>query len=320
MAGASFQSTVNVQYGGGIPGALYDDSPVRSSPWLLNSSSAAYNIVGATAFTALTSDPGSAIVAGTAGAGGTGQFVGILSNDKVYYSTGTTAGGALAGTLTLPNNVIGELVSEAHLWVTLPGTANVGDQVAFDTTTGALLTFPKTTTFTASLLSTGVLSVTALVAGAIQPGMVISGAGFSGATVTEYGTGLGGTGTYITNFLPATTIAAEAMSGPSLPPPAASVTGAIATTGVLTVTAVGSGSLSLGSVLSGTGVPANTVITAIVTGSGGTGSYSVSPVPSAAVTSTTITADASTHIPGGEVILFQPAGNGALGVISLSGA
>ena len=63
--------------------------------------------------------------------------------------------------------------------------------------------------------------------------MIISGTGFAGVTVTAYDSGLGGTGTYYTDYLPATTISAEAMTGNSLPPPAASVTGAISTLGVL---------------------------------------------------------------------------------------
>jgi hypothetical protein len=56
---------------------------------------------------------------------------------------------------------------------------------------------------------------------------------------------------------------------------AAVVTGSIAGT-VLTVTAVTSGTLAVGAVLSGTGVTAGTTITALGTGTGGTGTYTVS--------------------------------------------
>ena len=68
------------------------------------------------------------------------------------------------------------------------------------------------------------------------------------------------------------------------------VTGEIATT-TLTVTAVTSGTLVIGSVLSGTGVTAGTTITAFGTGTGGTGTYTVSV--SQTVSSTTITAPGS---------------------------
>lgn len=67
------------------------------------------------------------------------------------------------------------------------------------------------------------------------------------------------------------------------------VTGSIAGT-TLTVSAISSGALYLGSVLTGTGgggVAAATTITAFLTGNGGTGTYTVSP--SQTVTSTTIT-------------------------------
>ncbi len=56
---------------------------------------------------------------------------------------------------------------------------------------------------------------------------------------------------------------------------AAVVTGSIAGT-VLTVTAVTSGTLAVGAVLSGTGVTAGTTITALGTGTGGNGTYTVS--------------------------------------------
>ena len=55
----------------------------------------------------------------------------------------------------------------------------------------------------------------------------------------------------------------------------------------MTVTAVGSGTIAVGQVITGTGVTAGTVITALGTGTGGTGTYTVSA--SQTVASTTIT-------------------------------
>jgi len=75
------------------------------------------------------------------------------------------------------------------------------------------------------------------------------------------------------------------------PASAASVTGSIATT-VLTVTAVGSGTLAVGQTLSGSGVTSGTKITALGTGRGGTGTYIVDTSQTAS--STTITAAAAT--------------------------
>lgn len=69
----------------------------------------------------------------------------------------------------------------------------------------------------------------------------------------------------------------------------ASVTASIAATNVMTVSAVGSGVLAVGQFLSGTGIPANTQITAQLTGTaGGTGTYATNLY--AVVTSTTVTA------------------------------
>lgn len=67
---------------------------------------------------------------------------------------------------------------------------------------------------------------------------------------------------------------------------AAVVTGSISTT-TLTVSALTSGQLGIGSELSGTGITAGTYITALGTGLGGTGTYTVSA--SQTVSSTTIT-------------------------------
>jgi len=71
------------------------------------------------------------------------------------------------------------------------------------------------------------------------------------------------------------------------PPTGAVVTGAIAGT-TLTVSAVASGELAVGDPISGSGVTAGTYITALGTGTGGTGTYTVSASQTAA--STTITA------------------------------
>jgi hypothetical protein len=84
----------------------------------------------------------------------------------------------------------------------------------------------------------------------------------------------------------------------------ASVTGTIAaaTPNLLSVTAVGSGTLTVGSVLSGTGVTANTTIVGFVTGRGGTGTYYVDTPHASGVASTTITGVAGLYnvptIPG----------------------
>jgi hypothetical protein len=314
---ASFQSTVNVQNAFGVAGALYDDGPVRSAQYELNSASASYNVIGATAYTLTTADPGNAQASGVATAGGSGAFVGILMNSKVYATSGPTTG-AIDPTMSLPNFILAELLTMGDIIVQLPGPANVGDKVCYDNTTGKLSTYPALTSFTASLLSTGVLSVSAVNAGLIQVGMKLAGPlAIANVYITAVGTGTGFTGTYTTNYVGAT-VSAEAMTATSLPPPAASVTAAIFTPGILSVSAVASGELGVGSVLSGTGVPSNTVITALGTGLGSTGTYTINTASSFTLGSATITADAQTQVPDAEVYRYNPAGGAGLGVIKIT--
>jgi hypothetical protein len=73
---------------------------------------------------------------------------------------------------------------------------------------------------------------------------------------------------------------------------AASFTGSISGT-TLTVTAVASGAVTVGQVLSGTGITSGTLITALGTGTGGTGTYTVQTSQTAS--STTITASGGSN-------------------------
>ncbi|MGZ8442552.1 MAG: structural cement protein Gp24 [Candidatus Binatia bacterium] len=118
-----------------------------------------------------------------------------------------------------------------------------------------------------------IMTVTAVGSGSLQVGATISGSGVTtGTTITEQLSGTAnGVGTYAV----------------SIPQTAASTT-VTAAHGLMTVTAVGSGALAVGNILSGTGVDAGTVITALGTGTGGTGTYIVSSAT--VVSSTTVTA------------------------------
>lgn len=67
---------------------------------------------------------------------------------------------------------------------------------------------------------------------------------------------------------------------------AATFTASIAvTTGILTVTAVASGAIAVGQIISGTNVVPGTVITSLGTGTGGTGTYNTNQTTAAAATS-----------------------------------
>lgn len=94
------------------------------------------------------------------------------------------------------------------------------------------------------------------------------------------------------------------------PASAAVVTGSISGT-TLTVTAVTSGALAVGQVISGSGITAGTTITALGTGAGGAGTYTVSVSQTAA--STTVTAVATYET---KWVAMTPAAAGELVKIS----
>jgi len=111
-----------------------------------------------------------------------------------------------------------------------------------------------------------VLTVSGISSGAVALGQTLKGSGItSGTKIVQFLTGAGGNvnevGTYQLN-IPGTTVA-----------PA--FTGSISGT-TLNVTAITAGYLGIGSVISGTGVTSGTTITAILNGSGGVGTYTVS--------------------------------------------
>jgi len=128
---------------------------------------------------------------------------------------------------------------------------------------------PSSAVFTGSTSGT-TLTVSAITDGALVVGQVLFGVGVTQETViTALGSGTGGTGTYTINL--SQTVASEQMNSATA---GAIITGAIAGT-TLTVSAVSSGTLALGMTIQGAGITANTIITSLGTGTGGTGTYTV---------------------------------------------
>ena len=111
-----------------------------------------------------------------------------------------------------------------------------------------------------------VLTVSGITSGAVALGQTLKGAGIpSGTKIVQFLTGAGGNvneiGTYQLNA-PADTVT---------PVFTASISGT-----TLNVTAIASGYLGVGAVISGSGVTAGTTITAVISASGGVGTYTVS--------------------------------------------
>lgn len=129
---------------------------------------------------------------------------------------------------------------------------------------------PATAIFTGSISGT-TLTVTKVSSGTIAAGQSLYGIGITPETViTALGTGTGGVGTYTVNL--SQTIAAESLNSTTV---TCLFTGSMSGT-TLTVTAVTSGTLYVGLTIEGAGIPAKVIITALGTGTGGIGTYTIS--------------------------------------------
>jgi len=126
-----FQASVALNQGFGVVGEVVFEGPLRATPGIIKHATAADIVVGR-AFCIDTSD-------GTYHPGGdAGVFGGILAQPKALSSIGTSAGGPLAPTLTVPTGTVGEFVTMGEICVALSNAATIGDGVFYDDTTGAL--------------------------------------------------------------------------------------------------------------------------------------------------------------------------------------
>jgi hypothetical protein len=128
-------------------------------------------------------------------------------------------------------------------------------------------------------ISGNILTVASITSGAVAQGQTLKGAGIvSGTTITQFLTGAGGNvnevGTY--QLTTSSTTVAPAFT--------ASISGT-----TLNVTAISAGYLGVGAVISGTGVTTGTTITAVLSASGGVGTYTVSASQSVASRAMTAT-------------------------------
>ena len=136
---------------------------------------------------------------------------------------------------------------------------------------------PSAATFTGSI-STTTLTVSSVLSGTIAVGQAIFGNGIAQNTViTALGTGTGGTGTYTVSD--SQTVASTTIN--SVSPPAQFT--ASVSAGVMSVTAIATGSIEVGQTLEGANITDGTIVIEQLTGSpGSTGTYTVSPSQTAA--------------------------------------
>jgi hypothetical protein len=251
----------------------------------------------------------------TVAAGGTLQTSGsVVAKTATVSAIEVLDGGLYGGAITL--SMAGGATAAVDAWGIM-GSFSIGNNgathIVGDTFEVLGGTATAKATFTGSI-SGNVLTVTAVSAGTITNRSVIVGANVVlGTRIIAFGTGAGGTGTYTVDTSQVAASGTIEAGGPAagivtringsggvlgfritnpgrytaLPSTAAVVTGSISSF-TLTVTAVTSGTLAVGMVVTGTGIAANTYITALGTGTGGTGTYTVNL--GQAVSSTTITA------------------------------
>lgn len=329
---AAFQSGVNIWSAGGVVGELAFDGPQRSQNYNIFSNGVP-NLVGNAYTVSSGGNPnpsGNSGVAGTVQVGGTGVFAGILVNPKNYASFGTT-GGPLNPTMVLPDYSIGQIAITGEYWANLPGPANIGDLVTYDPLTGNLNSITPTTKFTASIAPGGsagtpdVMTVTAVAAGQLAVGQLISGSTVEGGTyILSLGTGTGNTGTYNLSTINQQTVTSRAMTAPNVPSPAFAASAAYITTSTgvdtLHITTLTSGEVLVGQQVFGTGVAANTVITALGTGTGGTGTYTLNTsgqVVASSGSPEAMTGPSNLLVPNGTVTHFTANTTGGLAVIKL---
>ena len=218
------------------------------------------------------------------GAGGTDASVTGKAGASV---TGSISGETLTISAVASGGVVsvGDLVSHASILETATisglGTGTGGTGTYTLTYTGS------TSSFTGSISGT-TMTVTAITSGSIIVGQVITGTDVTASTVvsSQISGTAGGIGTYTVSI--SQTRTSRALTGTYT---LASTTLSILST-IMTVTAVASGTLSIGQFLTGTGVAFSTTITAFGTGSGNTGTYTLSSAQYFA--STTVSASAGT--------------------------
>jgi len=132
MTAATFQSTVNINLGFGIPGELIVDGPQRVDSLTLDSAGGTIGLAFTKSNSTNVATQGGAITSGST------VFAGILVNPKAYASYGAVGGAPLDPTLFIGPYSQGEFLTMGTIVVTLVGAANIGDIIQYNTTTGVL--------------------------------------------------------------------------------------------------------------------------------------------------------------------------------------
>lgn len=265
-----FQGVVNITPAPGEPGDFYGTNPRTTTiggPGEFNSPAGGLN-VGSFCWV----DPDTGDVSQSYVVGSQLAFL-HRNNNAVIVSFLAPASYVVNEGLPL------DLFSGGDFWALFPAGATPGQRVYADEGTGAPVAGAATTAaFTASIgasftgvVATNVLTVSALT-GILHPGDLINGAGVVNTVLGAQLTGSPGlAGTYT---LTHGDVSSEAMTASST---------------ILDVTAVSSGTINVGDVIAGAGITAGTQITGEITGTGGVGTYQLSGVAQHVATAEAVT-------------------------------
>ena len=227
-------------------------------------------------------------------------------------------------TVVHPSSAVNNIVNDSAGGVAVGNNASVAGNMTV-TGTSALVNNVVVGFSGTGSIATTTLTITAAPSGALAVGSVISGTGVTvGTTITAILSGSGGVGTYTVSA--SQTVASTTITAGSLTVAGSSVATALTATAVgqvpfstngttftptqkivqgtaitttttsftgatsgasttLTASSV-TGTIQVGQVIAGTGLTAGTVITALGTGTGGAGTYTISPISTGTVSGT----------------------------------
>jgi len=219
-----------------------------------------------------------------------------------------------------------------EIWIRYSQLVNnfIGAKSAVTATYATTLLAGTTTAATASTATVNgsLLTVGGTITGTFAVGQVISGTGITAGTkIIGLGTGTGGAGTYTVS-----------PSGPALSSGTSTASSISGTT--LTIGGSITGSFAVNQILTGNYIPANTQITALGSGTGGAGTYTISPAfttfqagtsSSSSISGTTLTVGGSvtgnfavgqeingTGVVAGTIITALLTGTGGAGTYTVS--
>lgn len=290
----AFQSIVNTQP---APGAAGDFASVN--PRYTYDAGPGGVVAGASGVTVgnavwVTSPQDANAAPATANNFGVGSITGIVMNEKQGLITAFLANASLV----IPQGFPLTVYTNVDAWVINAGlTQVVPGQKAYANYTNGAFTFAATgsptsagnatastiaaaTSSVTGSITGNILTVTAVSSGSLYAGTTLSGTGVvTGTQLQAQITGtIGGIGTYYVS-IGEQTVASTTISG---------------TYGLLTLGGTLTGTIAVGDVLSGTSVTAGTVVTAFISGTGGLGTYAVSPTGTTSSTTISFTANVET--------------------------